>query len=327
MTSSNLLRINSWEDLNGEVLKIKTDKLLVVIDKTIAETYKKELAPLLKKSFVFEVVASEKNKSLETFELICEFFLEKNIHRDSHLVAIGGGALSDLAGFAASSLLRGISWSIIPTTLLSLVDASIGGKVGVNSNLGKNLIGAFHAPENIFQFFGFLESLPSKESHSGKGEILKYAFLSPEVFNLVEENRPLEEIISACALFKKEIVEEDQKECGKRRILNFGHTFGHAFERKYFLPHGIAVAMGIRETLKNFGASKELLRKFGQLSKMLELELSEEMELSCTEIRKYVFKDKKRVDSKSLRLVICDDIGKTREVILLEKDLLDLYEF
>ncbi len=233
--------------------RFETDTILLVVDQKVQKLYGKKIKIKGKRVFTWITPQGEKSKSLDQYGKCLEYFLSQGIHRKAHLVAIGGGVTSDLAGFVASTLLRGISWSVVPTTLLAMVDASIGGKTGINSLSAKNQIGTFHFPENIWLDFQFLKTLPEEELVSGKGEILKYSFLSKEIGNFVDKKGFQLDLIEACAELKLKLVNEDPYETkGKRIVLNLGHSFGHAFESLWKLPHGIAVACGIGEILRLF---------------------------------------------------------------------------
>ena len=199
---------------------------------------------------IFWVKTPEEEKNLEMYGHALEFFLKQGISRNSTLYAFGGGATTDFAGFVASTILRGIKWVAVPTTLLAMVDGSIGGKVALNMPQGKNLVGAFHAPEKVLICGDFLTTLAEKEWMSGKGEVLKYGFLSAEINKMILDKVAIEEIAVACAKFKNEVVEKDFKEEGERIHLNLGHTLGHAFEFNLKIPHGQAVAMGLKYLFK-----------------------------------------------------------------------------
>lgn len=232
----------------------------VVIDSKVTDIYKDVMEEIgirdVEAVYVFK--ASEENKNLGRVEEIVTYFLERKIRRDSVLFAIGGGITGDLAGFVASVFQRGISYVHVPTTLLAMVDSSIGGKVGVNHTLGKNMIGAFHHPASIIMHTSFLESLPKEELVCGLGEVAKYAVLRGEkFFEFLEKNylrllnkdeKIFERIIRMSIETKKFFVERDAREAGVRSHLNLGHTVGHALEAatKYStFKHGEAVLIGL----------------------------------------------------------------------------------
>ena len=235
--------------LKNQIQSIESDLILFVVDSGIQKIYPdliKDLQDLNSKRVLsFVSRCGEDAKSIDEFENGLNFFLEKNIHRNAHLIGIGGGAVTDLAGFIASTLLRGIKWSTVPTTLLAMVDASIGGKTGINSKYGKNLIGSFHMPQKVFINTEFLKTLPLKEYQSGLGEVIKYGMINEDIFNNIVTKKNIDDIILDCANYKNSIVINDFKESGIRQILNYGHTFGHAIEKYYQINHGEAVFWGM----------------------------------------------------------------------------------
>lgn len=223
-----------------KLLKILEDQEFILMDKKVKNLHFKDS---LHQALLID--SPEKSKNFREIESICEYFLEKKIRRDSCLYVVGGGATSDLGGFVASIILRGINWIVVPTTLLSIVDASIGGKTAINTKYGKNLIGSFHFPKRSLYCSHFLSTLDKKEIDCGMGEVLKYLLLDPSLYS---KNR--DELVVNCANYKKRIIEEDPFEKGIRKILNFGHTFGHSFEKNSNLNHGRSVLLGLHlETL------------------------------------------------------------------------------
>lgn len=303
-------------DLKNKIKSIDSDLILLIADLNVWGIYSKTL-PFLeiegKKVIFWKAPDGEKVKTIENLNSAVEFFLSKGVHRKAHVVSLGGGATSDFAGMVASVLLRGVRWSVIPTTLLSMVDAGIGGKVAINSNHGKNLIGAFHHPDNIWVSDEFLETLPEDEYQSGLGEILKYGYLSFDIFKLITSKAEMREIIRSCISFKEQIVKEDFKEQGKRKILNYGHTVGHAIEQVYSLSHGIAVAWGIVLVTKIF-QEKDNSEKLLEMIKSLNVDLGSSPWLNKTfptsDIMDYVKKDKKSVSTSEMDFVFCNEIGK-----------------
>jgi 3-dehydroquinate synthase len=255
----------------------------------------------------------EEEKNLETYQTVVEFFLSAGISRASTIYAIGGGATTDFAGFVAATILRGVSWVSIPTSLLGMIDGSIGGKVALNMPQGKNLVGAFHMPERVLICGEFLTSLPDKEWLSGKGEVLKYGFLSQEIHRKILNKSSIENIALACAQLKNEIVEKDFHDKGDRIYLNLGHTLGHAFEFTLKIPHGIAVAMGLKyifSIMKNSDALREWENMATALSLPLEkLELTYYKNFDLKLFLGYIEQDKKKMNA-SIRLVLVRAIGQ-----------------
>lgn len=299
----------------NEINKIEADTILIIADHHVWSLYSKDiiLEQITDKKVIFWKAADgEKVKNFTDFQSALEFFLEKGIHRNAHLVAIGGGATSDFAGLVAATILRGISWSIIPTTLLSMVDASIGGKVAINSKAGKNLIGAFHLPTNIWLCSEFLNTLPEVERNSGMGEVLKYCFLDYKIYDLVISNAEISKIIDACANFKENLVQVDLKEIGVRKTLNLGHSFGHAVEVIYNIPHGEAVIWGMSLLFKLFGSEKNI-NDIITLKKALRIPAEQSpwynKEFPIEKIMNYLQKDKKISALSSIDLVTIKDIG------------------
>ena len=204
-----------------------------------------------------QIPDGESGKTVSTLQSLWQKFAEHQIGRDDLIVAIGGGAITDVTGFAAATWLRGIDWIAIPTTLAGMVDASIGGKTGINSDAGKNLIGSFHSPKAVLIDTTWLETLTPRDIAAGLAEVIKCGFIedlrildllkSKKLIDVINNNELLVELIFRAASVKAEVVSEDFKESFKREILNYGHTLGHAIEKhsKYQLRHGEAIAIGL----------------------------------------------------------------------------------
>ena len=240
---------------------IKFDRCLLIIDKKIPNFIVNKVIKSLpkKKTIIHLFNANELNKNQLTVNKILEILQKNNFNRNDCLISVGGGITGDVSGFASSIFKRGIKFVNIPTTLLAQVDASIGGKTGINSKHGKNLIGSFYQPSLVISDINFLRSLPKREIVCGYSEILKHSLISNKNFflflnknasKILKLKSPfIEKSIHKSCLIKKRIVEMDEKEKSLRKILNFGHTFAHAFEAtlKYSkkLNHGEAVLLGI----------------------------------------------------------------------------------
>jgi len=259
---------NISDDFNKLLKKssINFNQCLIVIDKNVP---RKKINTILnslssKKIIIHYFVAHEKNKNQKSVDKILSILLSKNFNRNDCLIAIGGGITGDVSGFAASIFKRGIKFVNIPTTLLSQVDSSIGGKTGINTKYGKNLIGSFYQPSLVISDINFLYTLPKREVICGYGEILKHSLIADKNFfsflnkhgsEILQLKSPLIEkaIYKSCSI-KKKIVETDEKEINLRKILNFGHTFAHAYEATLDyskkLNHGEAVILGIKTALK-----------------------------------------------------------------------------
>ncbi len=275
---------------------------------------------------VFWLKNPEEEKNLEYYSRAVQFFVDQGISRSSTIYAIGGSATTDFAGFVAATLLRGMSWVAIPTTLLAMIDGSIGGKVAVNLAQGKNLLGAFHSPRKIFICSEFLTSLPEGEWLSGKGEVLKYGFLSKEIHELILRKAPMEDLILSCGNYKNEVVTRDFYEKGERIFLNLGHSLGHAFELSLKIPHGQAVAMGLKYIFKIMGDEKSLTL-WNEMVKLLDLplekfDLKKFQDFDVEKFLNYLENDKKKVQS-SIRLVLVNEVGS---VYLKEVPLKELKE-
>ena len=263
LIGSNLIsKISKVIDNNS----IKFEKCLLIIDKNIPKNLIIKIKKSLKnkKLYFYFIKANEKNKNQKTTNSILKILLNKNFSREDCLIAIGGGITGDVSGFAASLFKRGLKFVNIPTTLLSQVDSSIGGKTGINTNYGKNLIGSFYQPKIVISDINFLKTLNKREIICGYGEILKhslisnknfYKFLSKNFSYITNLKSPfIEKAIYESCKIKKLVVEKDEKENELRKILNYGHTFAHAFEASLGyskkLNHGEAVILGINTALK-----------------------------------------------------------------------------
>lgn len=228
-------------------------RAVIVSDSHVAPLYAETVEKSLKEYgfeaslFVFE--AGEERKRLSTIEKMYAHFYEHDITRTDMIVALGGGVTGDMAGFAAASYLRGIDFVQIPTTLLSQVDSSVGGKTGVDLPTGKNLVGAFHQPDVVLIDPETLNTLPEQFYQDGMGEVIKYGCIrSASLFERLENDAvSVDDIIYESVSIKRDVVERDERDTGERAILNFGHTFGHALEKLHHysgLTHGEAVALG-----------------------------------------------------------------------------------
>ena len=205
------------------------------------------------------ITPGEESKSFASYQRVCEWLLTHKIKRDSTIIAVGGGVVGDLAGFAAATIMRGVGFVQVPTTLLAQVDSSVGGKTGINTAQGKNLVGAFYQPKLVLADLDTLKSLPKRQILAGYAEVLKYALIDdPKFFDWLEDNgeavcnletEALAHAVQVSTQAKARIVEADERESGKRALLNLGHTFGHALEAEAAhdgrLLHGEAVAIGM----------------------------------------------------------------------------------
>jgi 3-dehydroquinate synthase len=250
-------------------------RVAIVTDETVAAHHLAATETALEAASIgsarIVVPAGEGSKSYAIFEMVCEAIIAARVERNDLIVALGGGVIGDLAGFAAASARRGLDFVQVPTTLLSQVDSSVGGKTGINSRQGKNLVGAFHQPVLVVADSALLDTLPKREFRAGYAEVAKYGLLGDAAFfTWLEKNwqdvfaggPAREHAIAVCCRAKAGIVARDERETGERALLNLGHTFGHALEAgcgfSGRLLHGEAVALGMALAFE-FSAKKGLI--------------------------------------------------------------------
>lgn len=254
---------------------IKGQQVLIVSNDTVAPLYLADLEQFLAKKFKVATCIlkdGEQYKNQDSINQIYDALMDNHFNRDVTLIALGGGVVGDMTGFAAASFMRGVDFIQIPTTLLSQVDSSVGGKTGINHPKGKNMIGAFWQPKLVLADMATLKTLPPRELSAGLAEVIKYALIMDEGFlTWLEDNLPammaldlevLGEAVKRCCQYKADIVASDERESGIRAILNFGHTFGHVIETHEGYGswlHGEAVAAGMVQAAK-------LSQKLGWLS-------------------------------------------------------------
>jgi 3-dehydroquinate synthase len=288
-----------------DILKIIDGHDYIMVDVNILDLYP-AVREILKHKNCYVLSEPEESKNIKEFSKCCEFFLERNIRRCSKLLALGGGATSDLAGYVASSLLRGVAWNVIPTTLLSMIDAAIGGKTAINSKFGKNLIGAFHRPLKVYINEDFLETLAKDDLNSGMGELVKYTILDRDIYAAVNSDHDLKDIILKCAEYKNELVELDFKEDDKRKLLNLGHTLGHAIEYKYQINHGQSVLFGLHLIHKVF-SKNAVVNLIEQAAEKLNLSLDYSF-VNRSELMNFIIKDKKIIEN-NIDVILANAIG------------------
>lgn len=296
--------------------------VLIVSNDVVAPLYLEKLKENISDKNVHQIIIKdgEIHKSKSSYFKILDYLVENNFRRNDTLIALGGGVIGDLAGFAAASYQRGMNLIQIPTSLLSQVDSSVGGKTAINHTSGKNLIGAFYQPAAVIIDIDSLTSLPDREFYSGLGEIVKYALLGePRIAELLtlekakllnRDKKTLQEIIFLSCQMKASIVARDEKETGERALLNLGHTFAHALETlthyKYYL-HGEAVAIGILMALslsfKKGLVTNETFTKYKALIRALNLPVEVKPSLNTEAFLAVMRKDKKNKSS-SFRLVL-----------------------
>ena len=341
---SNIIRnLDSYLKKNSIIF----NQCLLVIDKNIPNRMILKITKSLKKkkAFKFIFTANEENKNIKYVNKILQILLDKNFSRQDCIITIGGGITGDVGGFAASLYKRGLSYINIPTTLLSQVDSPIGGKTGVNTKEGKNLIGSFYQPKIVISDTEFLKSLNKREIICGYGEVFKHSLiLNKNFYNFLNKNSSqilnlknpyIQKAIFESCKIKKKIVEKDEKEKDIRKILNFGHTFAHAFEASLGyskkLNHGEAVILGIFTALKFSYYNKFLGRdEYFSIKEHIEnsnLPYNIKKYFSLKHLNKiltFMIKDKKN-NSEKINLVLLKKIGNPMINKTYKKSVLKLF--
>lgn len=304
-------------------------QVAIITTPPVSKLYLQDILHTFDKSWTvncFEVPDGESSKSTEMAFSIYSWLIEKQYERNCLIISLGGGVIGDLAGFVAATYLRGVNLIHVPTTLLAQVDSSVGGKVGVNHPLGKNLIGAFYQPKTVFCDISFLQSLPEEEYICGLGEIVKYGIIKGDaLFTKLEnnfeaimerQNELLVDLVTECLKIKADIVEKDELELGIRAHLNLGHTFAHALEKHFWfkgLKHGQAVLLGIKCAL-HISTSLQLIhekpaqRILNLIDKFM-INLPQDDRPDPDQLISVMLRDKKVQDGK-IRLVLPEDIGR-----------------
>jgi len=314
--------------------KIYFEKCLIIVDKNIPKKFKNKLFKKIKakKKNYYNFNATEKNKNYENVKKLHNLLFINKFNRNDCIISFGGGITGDIGGFTASIFKRGLKFINIPSTLLSQVDSSIGGKTGINNKFGKNLIGSFHQPDLVISDMKVLSSLPYREIICGYAEILKsslikssksFSFLDKNIYKILKLKSPYIEkaIIDSCNL-KKQIVEKDEREKNLRKVLNIGHTFAHAFESTMNfskkLNHGEAVLLGIRNAIK-FSKKIKLLsnEKFLLINNhinKLKLKHSYNKLFKKKDLNKIIefMKSDKKNNSNNINLILIRDFGKIK---------------
>jgi 3-dehydroquinate synthase len=323
---------------------IRCRNYFVVIDRNVARHHFKNIKKAFgrpKKIFYYELKPGENSKSDTQLQKIYESLFNNNFGRDTLMIAVGGGVTGDLAGYSAATYMRGLPLVHIPTSLLAAVDSSIGGKTAINLRGYKNIIGTFHQPGMVLIDSEFLKTLPHKEFMSGLGEVVKYAYISsPELYDFLNDNLPkiinkeekiIDDLILKCAAIKSGVVANDEKETGLRKILNFGHTFGHAIESAagFKVRHGECILFGIVAEL--YLSNKIGLLTRNKLIRYLDLPGKFRLKnvlnnLNFDVIYDNMFADKKNRDGK-INFVLLSDLGKILlDVEAGKRDILYAYE-
>ncbi len=337
---SNLL-INLNKILKNNLISF--EKCLLVIDNKVPKKFVKKINKNFKKKINYLFNPSEKNKNNKSIDKLLHLLSKNNFSRNDCIISIGGGITGDVSGFAASIFKRGMKFINIPTTLLSQVDSSIGGKTGINSAYGKNSIGTFYQPDLVISDTKFLKSLPKREIICGYAEILKHSLImSEKLFRYLDKNgnyilqlkKPfIENAIYKSCLIKKKIIEKDENEKNLRKVLNFGHTFAHTFEatNNYAknLNHGEAVLLGMLCALNFSKKTKKINEKNYQ--KIIDHYKKNKLPMN---LKKYFYKnkvnrllsfmqkDKKNNNSKKINLILLNKIGKVKYNYEFKKNLI-----
>ncbi len=305
-------------------------KVIIITDSNVSSLYLDELKEiLLKDKFdVGEIIipAGEEYKTLDTVYGIYEKLSELNVTRKDTIIAFGGGVTGDISGFCAATYLRGISYVQIPTTLLSMVDSSIGGKTGVDLKAGKNLVGAFKQPKLVLADLSLLKTLDDKQFSSGMAEIIKAGFIGDkELCNLLLSSKSreedLEEFIIRAINVKKDIVEKDEFEKYERMLLNFGHTFGHSIEKYYDfkgITHGEAVALGMSLITKNNDIRDILIKILEKYNLKWETDIPESTILKLC-------RNDKKAGRDSINIVTVEKLGEGKIVNISFDKLEEIY--
>ena len=322
----------SFEKLTEEVNKfhLSERKICIVTDTNVAPLYleevKERLSKCCKKISYFVIPAGEENKNLDTVKKIYEHLILEHFDRKDMLAALGGGVIGDMCGFTAATYLRGIDFIQIPTTLLSQVDSSIGGKTGVDFDAYKNMVGAFHMPRLVYTNLNTLLTLPKEQFSSGMGEVIKHGLImDADYYEWLQAHRKeiLARDLSACEQMiliscrvKRDVVEQDPTEQGIRGILNFGHTLGHAIEKlmHFQLLHGQCVALGCvaaaglsakrgEITMEEALHIREVFADFGLPTAIADFGLSREEIIAAT-------KNDKKMDSGRIKFILLHRVGE-----------------
>ena len=312
---------------------IKSNKYMFILDSKLPNKIVKNIKRQFNKETIFyKFKSSEKNKSFNTVNVILNILQKENFNRNDCIVAVGGGILGDVSSFIASIFKRGLQFVNIPSTLLSQVDSAIGGKTGINTSFGKNLIGSFYQPSLVISDIILLRTLPKRELLCGYGEILKHSiiknkdffiYLSNNLKKIIDLEIPyIEKAIIESCIIKKQIVEKDEKEKNLRKLLNFGHTFGHAYEASLGyskrLNHGEAVILGIKSA-SEFSFKKKLIKQNDYLLIINHIEkLNKFLKLNnffkkkdIPRILHFMKSDKKNINKK-INLILPKNIGNVK---------------
>ena len=293
----------------GELLNLDR-KVLIVSDSGVPSDYAKTVASICKEPFIVTIEQGEPSKCFDTFKMLLSKLVKGNFTRTDCVVAVGGGVVGDLAGFVAASFMRGIDFYNIPTTVLSQVDSSIGGKVAIDFEGYKNIVGAFYPPKAVIIDSDTLKTLPARQISNGLAEALKMSLTSDKELFAIFEHEDITEnniytVIYRSLLIKREVVEKDEKETGLRKILNFGHTLAHAIESENNmreLYHGECVALGMLPM-----CDKQLRPRIEAILKKLNLPT----EINCnSDVLIEAMKHDKKMSGDKITVIFVPEVGK-----------------
>ena len=323
-------RITVTDNLDGFVEVVckvaRGSKVAIITDTNVNKLYGNALDEFLQGKVVHKYVvkSGEQSKSKEVYFDLLEKLCADGFSRTDTVIAFGGGVVGDLAGFVASTYMRGVTLIQVPTTILAAVDSSVGGKTAINLDSGKNLVGTFYQPSAVYVSTHFFKTLPEREVASGMGEIIKYAFLSKSVTAQMIAEGANEQLVYECLKIKRDVVEQDEKESGARALLNLGHTVGHAIESLsgYKYSHGECVVKGIAYALKIsqaiYGIDQATYDKMQQLLATCGHDLT--CPYTAEQLIDKISHDKKG-DGTSVNFVTVKDIGKPQIVKIDYKKL------
>lgn len=303
------------EELSGV---IKSERIFVVYDKNTKKLFAKEIRDELCDFSICEITVpeGEKCKNFSVYKRLIDKLSFSGADRNSAILAVGGGAVSDLAGFAAATFMRGIPYIVCPTTILSAIDASVGGKTGVDTLYGKNLVGAFYSPKLVYVNSACFDFLPQREIESGMGEAVKYAFLDKSV-SAEDLTGDMENLVFLCVEIKNKIVKKDEFEkrpLSGRKLLNLGHTIGHALEAEsgYKLSHGLCVAYGIKRIIDLsadfYGLDLNVTGEMKSLLNVYPFDFSFEKDVDFRDVKSRMIFDKK-IDGDKISMILLKGVG------------------
>jgi len=331
MQESKITYLDNVDRLNSYLRKnFSTSSSVIFVDSKVSSEYKFD------ENFnTHEILINEETKNITTVEKIWEIMFSSKLTRSDEIVIIGGGVMLDLCSFAASTYKRGVAFTLVPSTLLAMVDASHGGKNGFNNVHGKNQIGTFNLPKSVVVCFELLNTLKDNDYKDGLIELVKHGLIgSKEIFNTLvsTENFKIDtKTIKKGIQIKEDIVKEDYLETGKRKYLNFGHTIGHLIEQdsKFNLSHGEAIAIGMIYELelskKHFGLPQEIIDLYISYLEKLDFKKSYEFENSIDYLLE-ILKDDKKSKSDSIDIVLLSDVSHPNLISISFDELIEVIQ-